>query len=390
MGFKFFIIIFVLFQFLFSCKEAGVKVEKSSVCLTSNCLNTNSTKKNVGADIYLGGNGNIHHFQLNFSNDQVTDLGAYSLPAGGNVAWMEWDKTQQKVFAANSGQPRLEVFSYNESTGNLSFDKGLLFGDRNTHLAIHKSNSKYNFFAASYGDSEVNFYSAPLDLSSNSFHQTIPFPNRSNTHSNSFDPSRNLLFVANLALNSINIYKLEGTTLSSVGDITVVSPRIVLYDKNFDKLYLSTESRDSNPSYIKIYDIVQTGNQYSLSESGSFTMGTNGSDLKINHSRGFVSSLVREATSESLEIVPLNNLGLLDQSRSPHKILIDEVRPRSLQITNDGTYYMVTPHSNGALKDLMIYKINYDSNQNIIDSNIIYEVVLPGSFQSNFLINRFD
>ena len=276
-----------------------------------NLVVDSEAKKFVSSDILLGGQGSLKLFRLNLMTGSLdVDNADIPLPSiNSRIGWIVFERDQKRLYVASS-RGKFSVVDRSD-LGVFSFKTSLDFLPRASGIEFFRGSNSYFFAGYSYGDGNASLHKSPLDLSSVAEEQVLSYQllDRESslfvpayTHSVSFDPTRKLLFIANLGTHKVHIYRLdEGlASLAEVGVLTVPFPRIVRYDKRFDKVYLSTESRDrnptypnpepGNPSYIKVYSVEEIEDRIELQEESSHKMGKSGSDVRINHCRGVNSS----------------------------------------------------------------------------------------------------
>ncbi len=117
------------------------------------------------------------------------------------------------------------------------------------------------------------------------------------------------------------------------------------------------------------------------------------SDLKIdhNHNHNFLGTTVRKAGKEGLRLLPLSPAGLFDPARQPTFLDMKGIEARSLQISGDGKYDVVTCNSAQNREDLFIYKLEYSEKSEITFSKLIHVVDAgAGGYASNFLLDEKD
>ncbi|MEK6554673.1 MAG: beta-propeller fold lactonase family protein, partial [Bdellovibrionota bacterium] len=256
------------------------------------------------------------------------------------------------------------------------------------HIQALRNNSDFSILAASYNQGQYASYKVDFLGEAATEQQVFTYASGAHSHSSSFDKGRNLVFVANKDEHRIVIYSrdIDGQ-LTHVGATLVGDPRMVVYDEIFDKVYLTTEANTGHSSVV-IYNIQENAGVYSLIEAQAFEMGLRGSDLKIDHKHGYVAATVREAGKEGIWALPVTSAGLFDMARMNKFIPVASKEARSLAITTDGQYYVVTCNSGQNTSDLLIYKISYDSSTNISASDLIQEIDLgAGGFQSHYVLS---
>jgi 6-phosphogluconolactonase (cycloisomerase 2 family) len=320
--------------------------------------------------IYFGRAGGIEILQLDHAKSQVISLG--SVPFDGSSAgWLAFDEKAKLIFAPDAGVTnRLQIYNYNVNNGALTSRKVFSnFTNAVVHLALVSSANGFNLFGASYNNGLLGYYRINAGLTQGDPIQNVGFASGALTHSSSFDSKRNLLYIANLGLNRISVYQVTSTGMTALKEISLTSPRTVVYDQAFDKLFVSTES-SSGPSYIRIYSIEAAGNSYNFSESGALAMPMIASDLKVNHRYRYVMSTAREAGKESIWGLPVTENGTMDASRKSFSIAISQKMPRALEITQDGSFLILASQ---VADNIQAYKMSFDAGLNYISSQKIFD-----------------
>lgn len=337
--------------------------------------------------ILVGGTGFIKSYSLDHTTDALTESQTIPFP-GQSPGWFDYDSATSTLFTADSVGGKLNILGYDSSTENLTLKKTVTFLNQVVHLDILKDGTDYLAYASGYNQGKYSKYRISSDLNNISLDSSFQYTAVAHTHSSAIDTDRNLAFVANKDENRIVIYGNASGMMQEMKSFIVSNPRMVVYNKFYDRLFVTTEA-NSGFSFVKIYSIVQVALDYDLKEEDSFSMGLRGSDIKIDSIHGYAVATVREAGKEGIWALPLTISGLLDSGRSPVFIPVPKVEARSLQISADGRYFIVTCNSAGNLEDLLIYKVSYDSTNTISNTTLIHSVNAgPGYFYSNFIIPR--
>lgn len=337
--------------------------------------------------IYAGTAGRIHAYSLDHSTDALTSLGETPTP-GRTPGWFTFDAESKKVFACDASGGNLDVMAH-ETSGALTIEQTLPFLGSSVHLSMSKTNTGYQFYGSSYNAGEFAGYSVDLFTAASSLTSSFTYSATAHTHSSSVDERRNLVFVANKDEERVVVYSRAGAQLTYLKEIPVGDPRIVLYDEKYDLLYVTTEA-NTGASEVKIYSIVSSGTDYLFGEVGNFSMGLRGSDLKLDHSHGYLVTTVRELGAEGLWALPLTTTGTFDSGRPSVFVPIAELEPRSLQLSPDGKYYVVTTNNPNNTADIIVFKIDYDANGAMTSQTRIHGIDLGAvSSPSNFMISRY-
>lgn len=345
--------------------------------------------------IYLGGNGFIQGYELDHLTDQLAPLQRVSLPNQA-AGWMAFDAKSTSLFVSSERGTNLAEFSLDRSSGTLSLQKNHTFLSQSVHVELSRHSGGFSIYGSSYNGAQFaryDFHDTDRSLTSD---QTFSFASGAHTHSSTVDEVRNLVFVANKDEERIVIYHRDALgVLTEAGVIALNDPRMVKYDRISQKLYVVTEA-DSGQSAVAIYSIDMTTETTRVpnvvtataQSVGSFAMGLRGSDFAINSARGFVFATVRESGREGIWALPITPTGVFDATRSNVFIPVSGPEPRSLQVSSDGTYFVVTCNRASNLEDLFIYKAAYSSTNALQRADLIHEVDAGAStFASHFMID---
>lgn len=315
-----------------------------------------------GSHVYLGGTGKILKFYFDASTENISSSQTYNFSGGsiGSIAHLE-----DRMVAVSRTGNALELYSL-ANNFSLSSIKSLGFLANSVHINFSKEGNKYLLFGSSYTNAQASYFSADdKQLTGYAERKKITYTTGLKTHSSSYSTSLKFLFVSNLGENKVQIYRVTASDLISLGNISVTSPRNVYYDETYQLLYVVTEAASQN-GFIKIYEVNPMGNNnVSVLEKGSYSFGLNGSDLKINHSKNFISAMVREPGAEKLVILPLSATGQIDSARTPFVYPITIPAPRSLSVSDNGMYFFVTTSEFNSPSHLVVYKATYNNSMQV-------------------------
>ncbi len=317
---------------------------------------------------YFGRNGGIDAIELDHASATVTRLSSATF-AGQTVGWLAYDKTSRSVFAADAGSAaKLERFTLDPLTGSLTsvLVKDYLPGI--VHLSVVPMQGVFHLFASNYNAGTAGYHT--LTDGALNAGQSVSFGATAKTHSSAYDPSRRLLFIATLGLNKIQVFRVNAGTITPAGDIPVDSPRTVVFDEQFDKVYVSTEAYAGN-SFIKGYSVTPAGANFTFTEVASMPTSLIGADLKVNHARRYVMATSRESGRQAINGMPVKPDGTLDAARTSFSISLSQVQPRSLEVTDDGDFAVVAMNSSTA-ENLVVFKMNFDARSQFTGSARIF------------------
>ena len=337
--------------------------------------NARGTNQNF---VYVGSGNRIERFALE-ANGSLRRLGDTVFP-GQSPGWFAYDVDESRLFIPDGLGPNLTAYRLNSESGELNLETTIPFVSHSVHLHLHKVSDGYELAGASYDHATYGRGLWTKDLANFKNRHRLRFRSDSKTHASSYDPTRRLIFVSNLGDNRIHIFRDSNTVLEKVAKIDIINPRIVHYDHQFDRLYVSTEAY-SDRSYIKIYDLTDgfTGDVL-LKETGSFEMALSGGDLKINHRMKYLAATVREEGKEGLWFLPLTDTGHFDPARERHFIGIPYLKPRSLQVTHNGRFYIVACDDSKNKKDLIVIRAVFDgSGRHLVGAEIVDAVKLSSA-----------
>ncbi|MEZ0391677.1 MAG: beta-propeller fold lactonase family protein, partial [Pseudobdellovibrionaceae bacterium] len=188
---------------------------------------------------------------------------------------------------------------------------------------------------------------------------SLSYPTGSKTHSSSFDEKRKILHVANLGENKVRFYQMTNQGPVEKGFYSVPSPRTVVFDSQFDRLYITTEALQS-PGFVKVLSFSQNPQgDLQFQETSSHEIGLSGSDLQVSFKTRVLVTAVREKDRENIVALPLTASGEIDSSKTGLPFPIDQSEPRSLKLLADGQTLVLTPNHVGL--DLVIYRLRFSS-----------------------------
>lgn len=341
----------------------------------------------VASYLYVGGQGRIRSYKIDHSNDAMTVVADTTI-SGQTPGWFDFDPQANRLFVANaSGNGLLTSYSFTPGTGALGFERTTPFIAGAVHLTINRGAQSYFAIGASYNGANWAKWELPLDVSRSTRVAEFGYSRDAKSHSSSYDQSRQLSFVANLGENRIVVYRDQNGVPVEVGEIQVDSPRIVLYDEIYDKLYIASETY-TTAGYAYVYGIRANGNSFTFPQLASWPTALRGADLKIDRVHNVVGTTVREANKEGLWLFPVGANGLPDSTRQNRFVPIAQKEARSLAISADGRYYVVTMNNGDNEADVLVYKVSYGAGTAITNVQLIHEVnVGSGSYPSHQLIS---
>ncbi len=364
-----FTLILLLFSFVFLFENCSPQIQSQ---LTTSPSASSSNSALTDSKIYFGGDDGIEQLNLNYKTGEITYLGQVSFP-GSQVGWISYDTTTGSVYAVDSGNTNtLALYNYNSNTSLLEFKKSFgNYTNQIVQLNLYNDGSQLNIFGSSYTNSKLTSYQLDFSLSTLTNTQTVSYPANSKTHSSSFDQTRQILYVANLGRNKIYTYTFNNQVLAFNGEITVSSPRTVVYDETYDKVFVVTESYTTS-STIKVFSVNGVSTTVIYNEVGSLNMPLIGGDLKVNHQHGFVMATAREMGKESVWGLPLTSSGTIDYSRSSFSVSVSQKLPRTLLLSKDGNY-MILGMASVDQENVVGYKLNFDESNNFLSAQKIFE-----------------
>lgn len=329
---------------------------------------------------YFGGNNVIDAMELDHKTGMFTNLPSTSVAT--NVGWLAYDATSQLVVAAGSAT-NTPLLGFAPATGALTLKRTVSFLDNIVHLTMIPFTGGSMLLGANYGAGTLGAKFLSADQTTIVPVNSISFGGSAKAHSSAYDASRQLLFVATLGTNKINVFKVAQTGLTAFGEIAVAAPRTVIFDAGLDKLYVSTESYDG-PSYIKGYAITSTNGSLGVSEVASQAMSLSGADIKINHRYRYVMATSREAGKQAVNGMPITTTGILDTTRTGFTIPMTQSKPRSLEVTEDGAFVVVAMDS-AATQSVLAWKMAFDASLQYTGATKVLETKLSNTGYSGAL-----
>jgi 6-phosphogluconolactonase (cycloisomerase 2 family) len=312
--------------------------------------------------VYFGSQEGISHLKIDHSTGTVTFTGTTAFQ-GQNVGWLNYEPMNQKILSVDAGVGKLQTNTYDPLTGALGTAEALSIKAEVVHSSLVPANNKFFLYAASYDRGQLDLNTLSSNLSNPQvIAPSISYGSEARTHSSAYDSKRKLLFVANLALNRVSIYRIDMVSgnLTLLSQATVTAVRTLLYHAGYDKLFVATESY-AGPSQIISYSIIDNQSSVQLQSEGSLNIPLSGADIKIDSVHRYALATAREAGKESVWGMPITSEGKKDTARNPLTISIDRPVPRSLEISADGQYIVVamdSPQSN----NIQVFKLNYSTN----------------------------
>lgn len=328
-------------------------------------------------DFHLGSSSGLSSFSL----DSIRGVAQYkstTIFAGTSVGWLNWDAGSSQLAAVDAGGGTFQTYALDLQNGSLSAGAGTGFKSALIHTTIVSGLGRKFVYTSSYQRGELDLMSFSESLGDPQvISPSVSFGAGAKTHSSAFDSKRNLLFVANLGLNRVSIFKVnrQNGTLEAAGFHSVMSPRTLVYQADYDKLYLVTEA-DTGASQLIAFSIQEGPSGINLASEGSLRMPLAGADLKINPIQGYAMATAREPGKESVWGMPLTDDGKKDSSRPEFSFSLDRPQPRSLELTADGLYLLVAMNSTRP-DNVQIFKLNYSPQKQLISAERIFQYSLP-------------
>lgn len=373
----------ILFSFVFLFENCSPQIQSQLTTAGSSADDSDLSD----SKIYFGGDDGIEQLNLNYKTGEITYLGLISFP-GLQVGWISDDVTTDTVYAADSGNANtLALYNYNSNTSLLEFNKSFgNYTNQIVQLNLYNDGSRLNLFGSSYSNSKLTYHQLDLALTTLTNTQTVSYAVNSKTHSSSFDQTRQILYVANLGRHKIYTYTFNNQTLTYNGEIAVSSPRTVVYDETYDKVFVVTESYTVS-STIKVFSVTGVSSTVTYNEIGSLDMPLIGGDLKINHQHGFAMATARETGKESVWGLPLTSTGAVDSSRSSFSVSVSQKLPRTLLLSKDGNY-MILGMASIDQENVVGYKLNFDTSNNFLSAQKIFqEKIGTSAFMCGLIFN---
>jgi 6-phosphogluconolactonase (cycloisomerase 2 family) len=335
---------------------------------------------------YFGGLKTIDVLELNHTTGAVTSLASVPF-AGSTAGWLAYDKTTESVFVVDIDKTNLQIFSHNPLSAALTSRVNLTGFPTQVHLSVVPTGTEFNIFGAAYFNGHFGYYKVNAAMNQFTTVQDFNLGSTAKTHSTAFDAKHGLLYVASLGLNKIAVYKFSAATgLTALTEIPLEGARTVVYDGQYDKLFVASEV-STGPSYIRIFSIQAAGNSFTFTDSGSLAMPKLGGDLKVNHKYQYVMATARETGKESIWGLPITAAGVADASRPSFSIPVSQQLPRALEVTEDGIYAFVGMNSSAA-EGIAGYKMVFDANKKFMSAQKFYQRSAPpsGGYQGGLSI----
>lgn len=328
---------------------------------------------------FLGSPAGITAIKLNHISGDVSFVSTTPF-AGQNVGWLNYESSNRKIVALDAGSGRLQTNLYDPATGQIGLADAYVFKSGVVHTSIVPATNKFYLYTSSYdrGELDSSVLSATL-TDVQSVGPSLFYGSQAKTHSSAYDAKRKLLYVANLGLNRISIYRVDlgSGGLVLLGQVLgIVNPRTLLYHEGFDKLYLVTEAY-SGSSEIQAFSIIDNQSSVSLQSEGVQTMPLSGADIKIDSVHRYALATVREAGKEAIVAMPLTTAGKKDSTRNSFQISLDRPKPRSLEISADGKYVLVAMDSEQS-NNIQVFKLNYSAENVFVSSERVFQHSLSG------------
>lgn len=380
-------LLFVLFQ---NCSGTGFQLQDAAQALsqtdlgsqtpdTPNPGNTPQVTPTPTASpllktrFYYGRSRGVDILELDHKTGVMTQMASTNF-AGTTVGWLSYHQPVKTVFAADADGAVLQLFDYNATNGAI-VSKTIFpsFSSQIVHLTVQpRTTGGFSLFGASYNRGSLDHVLMNDNMAQLTPSQSVAFGANAKTHSSSYDSVRKLLYVANLGNNKIDVYSFsEINGLTALTSIMVTSPRTVVYDSTYDKVFVVTEASTGN-SYIRIFSVTPSGTNFSYTDVGSLAMPLTGGDLKVNHAYRYVMATVREAGKEAIYGLPITPTGAVDTTRQSFSIPITQSLPRALEITEDGLYAVVGMNSSTA-ENVVAYKMTFNAQLGYVSSQKIFE-----------------
>jgi 6-phosphogluconolactonase (cycloisomerase 2 family) len=359
----------------------------SSPVPTPGTGSSTGTSGNNPSFLFVGAPNKIATFKIDRQTSAVSRLADTPL-TGRTPGWFVYDPARSRVFVSDAYGTLLTSLAMNSTSGELVVESTSAIIANVIHFSLYPAANGYQMYAASYDKSLAASYTLTAEQPLATEAGRVSFPLGTDSHSITSDRARGLIFLANKDEGMIRIYTDSGGGMVAAGTVPTAVPRIIMYDPVFNHIYLSTQSSSGN-SAVSIYDVVQVAGGYSLSLLASMPIGTSGSDLKIDHSHGFVAATVREPGKEGIWLFPINKTGLFDASRKNTFIPVLQTEARSLQISNDGRYYVVScDNAVNTAADTLIYEISYNADSSFLSYKLIsQQLVGPTDVLANLWVD---
>jgi hypothetical protein len=344
--------------------------------------------------VFLAGSGNyIQSLVIDHSDDTVAKLDLINVPFE-KVGRIQIDAATNTFLAVeNEGLAGFFKGILNLASGvvgSTTLKTGVASGGYST--LVRTTLGKNFLYVSDYHEGKIKIVSLGAGFSTSELIDEINFTaeagTNANTYSTSYDPVRKWLFVAHEALNKIDVLSVNQNTgaLGLIGSIPVTTPRTVVYDTEFERLYVVTEIL-SAPSYFYGFSLAWSGLAFSYSEVAKVTLGKRGGDLRIDRVHRYALATVREAGNEAVWGIPLTSTGLRDTSRSVFTIPIGRADPRAVDVTEDGKYITIATDSS-SVSNIIVRKMNYNADLKFTSSTLLFESLVGNGFRTITSIPR--
>ncbi|RYZ90751.1 MAG: hypothetical protein EOP06_07535 [Proteobacteria bacterium] len=349
-------------------------------------IGSTGTARMTTSMILVGGENFISSYSLNHQTDQVSFLKRTSVT--GQPGWLAFDSVSSTVLAPDANGTALNQVQLSLADGSMKVQKVFDFLSRSVHLLLSRHDGILSLYGSSYSDQKYAAFDFNADQTQITKRHEFEYSPGAHTHSSSMDAKSRLMFVANKDEDRVVILSSANDQLAEVGEISIADPRIVAFDAEFKRLYVVTEA-DAGQSRLQSFEITRSSGTVTVLPGASFMMGARGSGLAIDHVNGYIVASVREAGKEGLWALPVTAAGLFDATRATKFIPVKGIEARSLDITADGKYYIVTCNDSKNAEDLFVYKISYDSTHQITSTDLVQSInVGEGGFLSQLVLTQ--
>ncbi len=356
----------------------------SSLATTTPITPAPAEKPVLRSLIFLGGEGFVQSYILNHETDRLVPIELTAV--SGQPGWIGFDRVSASLFMPDANGSTLTKAHLELATGKLSVEKVFTYLSHVVHLLLDRHDGLLTLYGSSYNDQRFAAHDLGADGMTLTARQSFEYSSGAHTHSSAIDADSGLMFVANKEENRVVILSRSAGLLSEVGEISIPSPRTVAFDSVFKRLYVVTEDYVSQ-SRVGIFDVVRAAAGVTVTERQTFYMGLRGAGLSIDHSHGFLVASVRESGREGIWALPLTADGLFDAARATKFISVSGLEARSVDVTADGRYYIVTCNDARNVEDLFIFKISYTPAGDIVSAPLLQAIDAgQGSFLSQLVI----
>ncbi len=336
--------------------------------------------------IYAGGSGFIQPFVFDHAAETLTPLTKQSI-GSDQVGWMAYDAVESMLYVGDAGAlAHMNQISLNTSTGSLSIVRQNKFTSGATHISFSRHDGKTSLYCASYGNGV--FEDSDLSaLGAVTVAKTFTYTATAKAHSSTIDETRSLVFAALLGESRIVVYSRDAAGLTEIGDIKTPDARMVHYDAVYDRLFVVSESTDK-PSTVKTFKVVRNGTSFTATEMGAFSMGFRGADFDADHVHNVVVASVRESGKEGVWVLPVTSTGDFDSSRMNRFIPTTCTEARSVKVTADGNYVVLTCSDGKNTNDVYVYRVSYDASLAITSTSLVASADAgSGGFLAHFVLD---